>query len=143
MEEGGGWEVEWYDDSILTEYFGEFSSTAKLFRVTGGASGAYKEYANFCVQWMLLQQSSYMMTKAGSSIVIAGWENRALNWAAITSEALIREVTATRKSRAPTLAYWLGMLYPPPPGKGRSESWPVSRDRAKGKVPAMSEPEPI
>jgi hypothetical protein len=38
---------------------------------------------------MLLQQSSYAVIKARGSIVIAGWENRALDWPAITSEALV------------------------------------------------------
>jgi hypothetical protein len=66
---------------------------------------------------MLLQQSSYAVTKARGSIIIVGWENRALDWAAITSEALVWEVTATRKKRAPSLAFWLGMLYPPRPEK--------------------------
>jgi hypothetical protein len=97
---------------------------AKSFQVNGGASAAFKEFASFCVQWMLLQQSSYAVTKACSSIVIAGWENRSLDWAEITLEALIREVTATWKNRAPSLVYWLGMLYPPPPGKERPESRP-------------------
>jgi hypothetical protein len=54
---------------------------------------------------MLLQQSLYGVTKVHDSIIIAGWENRALDWAVITSEALIREVTATGKNRAPGLAY--------------------------------------
>jgi hypothetical protein len=92
---------------------------------------------------MLLQQSSYAVTKARRSIIIAGWKNRALYWAAITSEALVREVTATHKNRALGLAYWLGMLYPPPPGKERPGSQPVSRDPAKGKAPALQEPEAI
>jgi hypothetical protein len=61
---------------------------------------AFKEYINFSMQWMLLQQSLYTVTKVRGSIIIAGWENRALDWAVITSEALIREVTTTRKNRA-------------------------------------------
>jgi hypothetical protein len=75
MEEVGERVVEWYADLILTEYFGEFLPTAKSFQVNGGASVAFKELASFCVQWMLLQQSSYVVTKARGSIVIAGWEN--------------------------------------------------------------------
>jgi hypothetical protein len=66
---------------------------------------------------MLLQQNSSSVTKVRGNLIIAGWENRDLDWAAITSEALIREVTASRKSRASGLAYWLGMFYTPPPGK--------------------------
>jgi hypothetical protein len=143
VEEGGEQEVEWYDDSILTEYFGEFSPTVKSFRVTGEPSAAFKEYASFCIQWMLMQQSSYMVTKARGSIVIAEWENRALDGAAITSEMLIREVTATYKSHAPGLAYWLGMLYLPPPRKKRPDSRPVSWDPSKGKAFTLPEPEPI
>jgi hypothetical protein len=104
IEEGGEWEVEWYADSILTEYFGEFLPTAKSFWVNGGSSAAF-EYATFCVQWMLLQQSLYAVTKARGNIIIAGWENRALDWAAITLEALVREVTATLNNHALGLAY--------------------------------------
>jgi hypothetical protein len=55
LEASGEREVKWYDDSILTEYFGMFSSTVKPFRGTGGASEVLKKYASFCVQWMLLQ----------------------------------------------------------------------------------------
>jgi hypothetical protein len=86
---------------------------AKSFRVTGGASAMFKEYASFCVQWMLLPQSSYAVTNARSSIIIAEWEIRALDRAAITSEAQ------------------------------RSGSRPVSRDPVKGKAAALPEPEPI
>jgi hypothetical protein len=84
-----------------------------------------KEYATFCAQWMLLQITPSAVTKVRGSLIIAGWENRELDWATITSTALIWEATANRKTRAPTLAYWLGMLYPPPPAKAR----PGSRQR--------------
>jgi hypothetical protein len=56
--EGGEWEVKWYADSIFTEYFGDFSLTTKSFWVNGGSSATSHKYATFCVQWMLLQQSS-------------------------------------------------------------------------------------
>jgi hypothetical protein len=46
-----------------------------------------------------------------------------LDWVAITSTALIREATASRKYRATALAYWLGMFYTLPPGKERPGSW--------------------
>jgi hypothetical protein len=55
MEEGGEREVEWYADLILTEYFGKFSAMEKSFQVNGEASVAFKEYASFCMQWMLMQ----------------------------------------------------------------------------------------
>jgi hypothetical protein len=85
LEEGGEKRVELFDNSILTKY----SPTVKSFRVTGGTNGPFKEYASFCMHWMLLQQSLYGVTKARRSIIIAGWENRALDLAVITSEALI------------------------------------------------------
>jgi hypothetical protein len=114
----------------------------KSFRIIGGRTAACKEYASFCMQCMLLQQNLYTVTRIRDSIIIAGWENRVLaDWAAITSDTLVREVMATRKSHAPGLAYWLGMLYPPPPGKERPGSW--SRDPAKGKGPEVPAPEPI
>jgi hypothetical protein len=91
LEEGGEKRIGFYDDSILTEY----SSVVKSFRVTGGKNGPFKEYASFCMHWMLLQQSLYAVTKARGNINIAGWENKALDLAVITSEVLIREVTAT------------------------------------------------
>jgi hypothetical protein len=65
----------------------------------------FKEYASFCVQWMLLQQSPYAVTKARGNIIIASWDNRAVDWVVITSEALIREVMATHKNCALGLAY--------------------------------------
>jgi hypothetical protein len=81
------------------------------------------------------------MTKVRGSLIIAGWENCTLDWAAITSEALVREVTMTRKKRAPRLAYWLGIFYPPPPGKERPGS--RSHDVAKGKGLELPAPELI
>jgi hypothetical protein len=74
---------------------------------------------------MLQQLTPSAVTKVRGSLIIAGWENRNLDWAAITSTALIREATANRRGWAQTLAYWLGMFYPPPPAKAR----PGSRQR--------------
>jgi hypothetical protein len=122
----------------LTEYFGEYSPTAKSFLITGGRNEAFKEYATFCAQWMLLQSNPSAVTKIRGSLIIAGWENRDLNWAAITSAALVREATATRKNRATALTYWLGMFYTPPPGKERPGS--RQRDTAKGKAPEEERP---
>jgi hypothetical protein len=55
LQEGGEKGVGKYEDSTLAEYFDEYSLTAKSFRITGGRSMAFKEYASFCTQWMLLQ----------------------------------------------------------------------------------------
>jgi hypothetical protein len=64
LQEGGEKGVGTYNDSTLTEYFGEYSLTKKSFRITGGRSTTFKEYASFCMQWMLLlQQNLYAMTK--------------------------------------------------------------------------------
>jgi hypothetical protein len=71
--------VRTYDDSTLTEYFGEFSPTAKSFLISGERSAALKEYALFCAQWMLLQQNSSAVTKICGNPIIAGWENRDLD----------------------------------------------------------------
>jgi hypothetical protein len=125
LPEGDETEIETYNNAVLTEYFDEYSPTAKSFFITGGRSEAFKEIASFCAQWMLLQSNPTAVTKIRGSIIIAGWENRALDWAALTSAALIREATSSRKYRATALAYCLGMLYTPPPGKER----PGSRQR--------------
>jgi hypothetical protein len=121
MPEDGEKEVEPYSDAVLMEYFGEYLPTAKSFFIPGGR----REFAGFAAQWMLLQSNPMAITKVRGSLIIAGWENRALDWAAMTSAALIREATDSRKYRAAALAYWLGMFYTPPPGKER----PGSRQR--------------
>jgi hypothetical protein len=94
LPEGGSSDIGLYTDAVLTEYFGEYSMTAKSFLIIGGRSEAFKEYANFCEHWMLLQTTPTAVTKVRGSLIIAGWENRDLDWAAITSTALIREATA-------------------------------------------------
>jgi hypothetical protein len=66
---------------------------------------------------MLLQSNPTTVTKVRGSLIIASWENQHLDWATITSTALVREATANRKNRATALAYWLGMFYTPPSGK--------------------------
>jgi hypothetical protein len=125
LPEGGSTDIVPYTDAVLTQYFGEYSPTAKSFLISSRRSEVFKEYATFCAQWMVLQLTPSAVTKVRGSLIIAGWENRDLDWAAITSTAMIREATANRKSRAPTLAYWLGMFYSPPPAK----ACPVSRQR--------------
>jgi hypothetical protein len=122
LPEGGGTEVGSYD-TVMTKYFGEYSSTAKSFLISGGHSEAFKEFAGFCAQWMLLQSNPTVVTKVRGNMIIANWDNWHLDWATITSTALVREATAYRKNRATMLAYWLGMFYTPPPGK----EWPSSR----------------
>jgi hypothetical protein len=62
------------------------------------------------------------VTKVRDSLIIASWENRHLDWATITSTALVQEATANRKNRATALVYWLGMFYTPPSGKERPSS---------------------
>jgi hypothetical protein len=72
MQEGGEKGVGMYQDSTLTEYFGEYSLMAKSFRITGGRSTEFNEYANFCMQWMMLQQNLYAVTKIRGNLIIAG-----------------------------------------------------------------------
>jgi hypothetical protein len=119
LPDGGVTEVESYSDAVMTRYFGEYSSTAKSFLISGGSNEAFKEFAGFCAQWMLLQSNPTAVTKLRGSLIIASWENRHLDWVTITSTASVQEVTANRKNRATTLAYWLGMIYTPPPSMER------------------------
>jgi hypothetical protein len=135
--DGGVPEVECYSDAVMTRYFGEYSSTAKSFLISGGSSEAFKEFAGFCAQWMLLQSNPTAVSKVRGSLIIATWENRHLDWAEITSKALVREVTANRKIRATTLSYWLGLICPPPPGLERPSS------RQKGAAPQVAPDEDI
>jgi hypothetical protein len=119
LPDGGVSEVKCYSDAVMTRYFGEYSSTAKSFLISGGRSEAFKEFTGFCAQWMLLQSNPTVVSKVRGSLIIASWENRHLDWAEITSKALVREVTANQKIRATALAYWLGLICPPPPGLER------------------------
>jgi hypothetical protein len=54
IQKGGEKGVGMYVESILKQYFGEYSPTAKSYRTTGGRSTTFKEYASFYMQWMLL-----------------------------------------------------------------------------------------
>jgi hypothetical protein len=38
----------------MTEYFGEYSFKEKSFLISSGRNEAFKEFAGFCAQWMLL-----------------------------------------------------------------------------------------
>jgi hypothetical protein len=89
----------------VAEYFREYLPTTKSFLITGGRNEAFKEYATFCSQWMLLQSNPSAVTKIRCSLITAGWENCDLDWAAITLAALVREATANRKTQATVLAY--------------------------------------
>jgi hypothetical protein len=55
----------------LTEYFDEYSPTEKYFLITGGRSEAFKEFAGFCVQLMLLQSNPTAVTRIRGSKIIA------------------------------------------------------------------------
>jgi hypothetical protein len=102
LPEGGTTNIVPYSDAVLTQYFGEYSPTAKSFLISTGRSKAFKENATFCTQWMLLQITPSAVTKVRGSLIIGGWENRDVDWTAIMSTALIREATANRKTQAPT-----------------------------------------
>jgi hypothetical protein len=43
LPKGGEKEAGTYKDAILTEHFGEYSTTEKSFFITGGRSKAFKE----------------------------------------------------------------------------------------------------
>jgi hypothetical protein len=68
LPEGGEAEVGTYNDAVLTEYFGEYSPTAKSFLITGGRSEAFKEFVGFCAKCMLLQSNPTAVTKICGSI---------------------------------------------------------------------------
>jgi hypothetical protein len=70
---------------------------AKSFLISGGTNEVFKEFVGFCAQWMLLQSNPTAVTKVRGSLIIASWENRHLDWATITSTALVREVTASEE----------------------------------------------
>jgi hypothetical protein len=48
LPDGGVTEVESYSDAVMTRYFGEYSSTAESFLISGGSNEAFKEFARFC-----------------------------------------------------------------------------------------------
>jgi hypothetical protein len=105
LPDGGVTEVKSYSDAVMTTYFGEYSSTAKSFLISGGRNEPFKDFAGFCTQWMLLQSNPTAVTKVRGSLIITSLENQHLDWATITSTALVWEVTANRKNRATVLAY--------------------------------------
>jgi hypothetical protein len=75
LPDGGTTEVGLYNDAVMTEYFGEYSSTVKSFLITGGQSEAFKEFAEFCAQWMLLQRNPTTVMKVRGNMIIASLEN--------------------------------------------------------------------
>jgi hypothetical protein len=137
LPDGGVPEVDCYSDAVMTRYFGEYSSTAKSFLISGGSHEGFKEFTGFCAQWMLLQSNPMAVSKVRGSLIIATWENRHLDWAEITSKALVREVTANPKIRATALSYWLGLICPPPLGLERPSS------RQKDAAPQVAPDEDI
>jgi hypothetical protein len=70
LPDGGVTEVESYSDAVMTTYFGEYSSTAKSFLISGGRNEAFKEFAGFCAQWMLLQSNLTVVTKVRGNLII-------------------------------------------------------------------------
>jgi hypothetical protein len=48
LPDGGVTEVESYNDAVMMRYFGEYSSMAKSFLISGGSNEAFKEFAGFC-----------------------------------------------------------------------------------------------
>jgi hypothetical protein len=62
-----------------------------------------KDFTVFFVNWALLQQNIYSISRVQGNALITKWEDWKMDWAVITSEALIQEVTTTRKKYAMTL----------------------------------------
>jgi hypothetical protein len=131
MPEGGEKEVEPCSDAVLTEYFGEYSPTAKSFLITDGRSEAFKEFVRFAAQWMLVQSNPTAVTKVRGSLIIVGWENRAPDWAVIPSAALIPEVTASRKYRQRPWHTGWGCFTPHPRARKDPEAGSVTKERRK------------
>jgi hypothetical protein len=127
LEHGGEPGVETLDEAQLTEYFGDFSVTAKAYKTLGGPDECFREFAGFLSLYALLNINVYSITKARGSLIVAEWESRRIDWAVVVSEALIREVTTTRKKYPAGLAYWLALIYPPPPGTEKDGSRPTSK----------------
>jgi hypothetical protein len=63
LPEGGSSDIGPYSDANVTEYFGDYSPPVKSFLISCGRSEAFKEYANFCAQWILLQTMPLAVTK--------------------------------------------------------------------------------
>jgi hypothetical protein len=60
-------EVESYSDLVLTRYFGEYSSTAKSFLISGGSNEAFKEFAGFCAQWNACRAIRRLSRRCGAA----------------------------------------------------------------------------
>jgi hypothetical protein len=105
LEHGGEPGVETLNEAQLTEYFGEFSATAKTYKTLGGPDKCFREFAGFFSLYALLNIDAYAIPKAHGSLIVAEWESRRIDWVVVVSEALIREVTTTRKKYPAGLAY--------------------------------------
>jgi hypothetical protein len=132
--------VETLDEAQLTEYFGEFSVTAKAFKTLGGPDECFREFAGFFGLYALLNLNAYSIPKSRGSLLVAEWEDRRINWAVIVSKALIREVTTTRKKYPAELAYWLALIYQSTvKGGSRPSSKGVEPVTTRGEVPRATE----
>jgi hypothetical protein len=105
LEQRGEPGVETLDEAQLTEYFGEFSVTTKPFKTLGGPDEYFWKFAGFFGLYALLNLNAYSIPKSRGNLLVAEWEDRRIDWAVIISEALIREVTTTRKKYPSGLAY--------------------------------------
>jgi hypothetical protein len=56
--------VETLDEAQLTEYFGEFSITAKVFKNLGGPDECFWEFAGFFGLYALLNLNLYSISKS-------------------------------------------------------------------------------
>jgi hypothetical protein len=129
--------VETLEEAQLMEFFSEFSVMAKAFKTLGGPNECFWEFARFfgCMRGLI------SIPKSRGNLLVAKWENRRIDWAVIISEALIREVSTTRKKYPAGLAYWLALIYPPPPGTEKGGSRLTNRGieamTARGGVPRV------
>jgi hypothetical protein len=128
LEQGGLPGVEMLDEAQLTEYFGKFWPIAKAFKTQGGPDKQFREFAGFFGLYALVNLNAYPISKSRGSLLVAEWENRNIDWAIVVSEALIREVSATRMKFLAGLLYWLAIIYPPPPGAEKGGSRPNNRE---------------
>jgi hypothetical protein len=79
LEQGGLPRVEMLDEAQLTEYIGEFSPTAKAFKMQGGPDECFREFAGFFGLYALLNLNAYSISKNRGSLLVAEWENRNIN----------------------------------------------------------------
>ena len=99
----------------LEKYFGEYSTSAKVYRTKEIPNPFFQEVAKFLLEVGCVHINAYRKPKQKTGIIIDTFQGRAMDWRVITGSALREGLHAFQAGEKlhPIIQQYLTILFPP------------------------------